>query len=116
MEANAIFDILQRGRMWLAEGLETFTAPVPESLVGRTIATCGLRQDTGCHVLAVRRKNAGAIAPDITSPLESGAELVLIGGREQSRAFFEKYGYHRRPQRSPGDGHAQISRQSELHT
>lgn len=91
MEANAIFDILRQGRMWLAEGLETFTAPVPASLVGQTIASSQIRQQTGCHVLAVRRPGASAAAPDITAPLEAGSELVLIGGREQSRSFFERY-------------------------
>jgi Trk K+ transport system NAD-binding subunit len=91
MEANAIFDVLRHGSLWLAEGLETFTVPVPESMVGRSILASGLRERTGCHVLATRRPGGGATPPDISAALEAGTELVLIGGRRHSRAFFEKF-------------------------
>ena len=93
MEATAIFDIVHRGNLLLLdEGIEVFTVPVPAALVGKPIADCALREDTGCNVFAVRRAGGEAAYPDITAPLEAGAELILIGDRSDERRFFETYG------------------------
>lgn len=93
MEANAIFDILRHGNLLLlADGLEVFTFAVPDSLVGKPIADCNLRGNTGCNVLAVRTNGGTAVAPDILAPLEAGTELILIGDREDELRFFERYG------------------------
>ncbi len=92
MEANAIFDVLRHGDlMLLAEGLEVFTAPVPPGLLGKSIADSGLRATTRVNVLAVRRESGRAEPADITRPLDSGTELILIGDREAAQAFFERY-------------------------
>jgi Trk K+ transport system NAD-binding subunit len=92
MEATAIFEIVRRGNvLLLAEGLEVFTVPVPAPLVGKSIVECGLREDTGCNVFAVRKPGAGAMHPDIAAPLESGTELILIGDRNDEKKFFDKY-------------------------
>jgi len=94
MEATAIFEIVRRGNLLLlAEGLEVFTVPVPAPLVGKSIADCRLREDTGCNVFAVRAAGKGATRPDITTPLESGTELILIGDRNDERRYFDKYGH-----------------------
>jgi len=94
MEATAIFEIVRRGNLLLlAEGLEVFTVPVPAPLVGKSIADCRLREDTGCNVFAVRAAGGGATRPDITTPLQSGTELILIGGRNDERRYFDKYGH-----------------------
>jgi voltage-gated potassium channel len=93
MEANAIFDVLRRGNLMLAaEGLDVFTVPVPRALEGRTIAESGLRDATGCNVLAVRRDGGRAAPPDPATPLQSGMQLVLVGEPDAERAFFERYG------------------------
>lgn len=93
MEATAIFDIVRRGNLLLlAEGLEVFTVRVPAPLVGKAIADCRLREDTGCNVFAVRRAGGAAAFPDITAPLEAETELILIGDREDERRFFDRYG------------------------
>ena len=42
----------KRRRLFLAEGLDVFTTPVPRALVGHTLANSHIRQDTGCNVLA----------------------------------------------------------------
>jgi K+/H+ antiporter YhaU regulatory subunit KhtT len=92
MEANAIFDILRHGDvLLLAEGLEVFTVGVPSALVGKPIAECGLREATGCNVLAVRRAGGPATHPDIQAPLQPDDALVLIGDREDERAFLGRY-------------------------
>jgi Trk K+ transport system NAD-binding subunit len=92
MEATAIFDIVRRGNLlFLAEGLEVFTVQVPAALAGKSIAESGLRDETGCNVLAVRRPGGAAQPPDVKAPLADRAELVLIGNREDERRFFERY-------------------------
>lgn len=93
MEATAIFDIVHRGNLlMLDEGIEVFSVPVPASLVGKTIAESALRDGTGCNVFAVRQPGAETAYPDITAPLQAGADLILIGDRSDERRFFEKYG------------------------
>ena len=92
MEATAIFEIVRRGNLLLlAEGLEVFTVPVPAPLVGKSIAECRLREDTGCNVFAVRKPGGSAALPDITTPLEAGTDLILIADRDDEKRFFEKY-------------------------
>ena len=90
--ANAIFNTL-RGRhvVLIAEGLDVFTVPVPRKLVGCPLAQCGLRQETGCNVLAIRKNDTMIINPEPTLRLPADARLVLIGDREAERRFFERY-------------------------
>ena len=92
MGANVIFNMLRRSRMlFLAEGLDVFTTPVPRELVGRTLANSGLRQDTGCSVLAVRATEQASAQLGLTTPLPEGGELILIGDREAEDRFFVRY-------------------------
>lgn len=92
MEANAIFGVLRRGNLLLlAEGLDLFTVPVPKSLIGRTIASSGLREHTGCNVLAVRGEGGRARLPEPNTPLAAGTHMVLIGDRKAAGAFFTRY-------------------------
>jgi Trk K+ transport system NAD-binding subunit len=91
-EANAIFDVVRRGKLLLAaEGAEIFTVPVPRSLAGRTLLTSRLREDTGCTVLAVRPSGGTAGPPDPTAKLRADDELILIGDRQAEQAFFARY-------------------------
>ena len=92
MGANAIFNMLRRGRMlFLAEGLDVFTTPVPRALVGRSLADSRLRQDTGCSVLAARTSEEVSAQLDLAMPLPEGGELILIGDREAEDRFFARY-------------------------
>lgn len=92
MEAMAIFDILRHGNLLLlAEGLEVFSVALPAPLVGKRLAEAGLREETGCNVLAVRRPGGTAAPPDIKAPLAAGTELILIGDRDAERRFFRRY-------------------------
>jgi Trk K+ transport system NAD-binding subunit len=92
-EANAIFDVVRRGKLLLAaEGAEIFTVAVPRALVGRTILASRLREDTGCSVLAVRPAGGTAGPPDLSASLRGDDELVLIGDGKAERTFFATYG------------------------
>jgi Trk K+ transport system NAD-binding subunit len=92
MAASAILNMLgRRRRLFLAEGLDVFTTPVPSALVGRTLANSHIRQDTGCNVLAVLgdRQTIGHL--DISTPFPPHGELILIGEREAEERFFQRY-------------------------
>jgi len=94
MGATVVLNMLRRGRMlFVAEGLDVFTAPVPRALVGRTLADSHLRQETGCSVLAVRTaaqtRTTGPL--DVSRPLPANGELILIGDREAEDRFFARY-------------------------
>jgi len=92
MGASAIFNMLRRSRMlFLAEGLDVFTTPVPSALVGRTLADSRLRQDTGCNVLAIRASEHASVELDLAMPLPEGGELILIGDRAAEDRFFGRY-------------------------
>jgi voltage-gated potassium channel len=92
MGANAVFNMLRRHRMlFVADGLDVFTVPVPQALVGRTLAESNLRQETGCTVLAVRAGQHATAQVDASKPLPDGGELILIGDREAEDVFFDRY-------------------------
>jgi Trk K+ transport system NAD-binding subunit len=93
MGANTIFNGLRRGRvLFVAEGLDVFTAKVPGSLAGRSLAEAGIRRETGVNVMAVRHEGRSSIQVDVQAPLPADAELILIGDREAEGRFFAKYG------------------------
>jgi voltage-gated potassium channel len=92
MGANVIFNMLRGHRMlFVADGLDVFTVPIPRALVGRTLATSKLRQETGCTVLAVREGQAAVARFDASMPLPEGGELILIGDRDAEDRFFDRY-------------------------
>ena len=92
MGANVMFNMLRGPRMlFVAEGLDVFTTPVPRALVGRTVAESQLRQSTGCNVLAIRAGQNAQARFNVMQPLPEGGELILIGDRESEDRFFARY-------------------------
>jgi len=86
--ATAIWNRLQPDRvLLLAEGLMVFEAPVPPSMVGRTLGECDLRGRTGVNVVAVRSHGVSQTNPDPDRRLEAGDEFVLIGDTEAEQRF-----------------------------
>ncbi|HUF49094.1 MAG TPA: NAD-binding protein, partial [Vicinamibacterales bacterium] len=95
MGAHVIFNMLRETRLlFLTEGLDVFTAPVPPALAGRTLAETNLRAETGCNVLGMRQADGVMLNASATRPLPDGGQLVLIGGRDAEQRFLERY---RRP-------------------
>lgn len=78
--------------LMLAEGLVAFRVPVPESLVGRSIASGGIRAGTGCNVLAIRRNGATETNPDAHRVLDRSDELILVGDTAAEEQFFTTLG------------------------
>lgn len=93
MGANAVFNVLEKGDVvMLAEGLDIFRHPVPAALTGRLLAETGIRQETGCSVVALEMEGAIRINPPPGTRLLPGAELILIGTTEAERRFVERFG------------------------
>ena len=66
--------------------------PVPEDLVGRTLAEARLPQTLGARVIEIKRhgrKGEEQVIPDAETVLESGDLLVLIGPTAQVEALGE---------------------------
>lgn len=92
MAASRILNMLgKRRRLFLAEGLDVFTTPVPRALVGKSLAESHIRQDTGCNVLAILSGGQATGHLDVTTPLPAVGELILIGDRESEDRFFRRY-------------------------
>jgi voltage-gated potassium channel len=93
MGANAVFNVLEKGDVvMLAEGLDVFRHPVPPSLVGRSLASTGIREATGCSVVALEVAGAAVINPPPETLLLAAAELILIGTTDAERRFVQRFG------------------------
>jgi len=93
MGAMSIFNLLRRGRIvTIAEGLDVFRLPAPESLHKKTLAACGVREQTGCTIVAIRDAQGELQtnpAPD--AELHAGREMILAGTVESERRFLERF-------------------------
>ena len=100
MGANAIYNVLENGDVvMLAEGLDVFRVPVPESLKGRSIAASNIRQETGCSLVAFELGDGSQVIsppPETVIPGGAGDELILIGTTENEQRFVEAYGLAQR--------------------
>ena len=95
MGANAVFNILERGDVvMVAEGLNIFRVALPKVLAGVTLRNSGIRNQTGCSVVALE-VNGGVVInppPDEPLPTEGDVELILVGTTESEGVFVRRYG------------------------
>lgn len=92
MGANGIFNVLRAGGiLLLAEGLDVFRIPIPPSLAGKTIAQSGIRQETGCSVIAIEGSNGLQVNMGPDTLLTTGTELLVIGSVESEARFLDRY-------------------------
>ena len=90
--ANTIFNFLMNEEtLLLAEGLNFFHLNTPRSLWGKTLADSGIRERTGCTVVALSRKGKTHINPEPDIRLGKEDELILIGTYETERAFLNEF-------------------------
>tara|TARA_R110002073_G_scaffold336260_1_gene531338 strand:+ start:66983 stop:68671 length:1689 start_codon:yes stop_codon:yes gene_type:complete len=94
MGSTSIFNQLMGDRIAsVAEGLDLFRRQVPESLENKSLSECGVRDRTGCTIIAIRDPQLGLIAnPNASTVLQIGQEMVLAGGTEAEARFIEAYG------------------------
>ena len=92
MGASNMFNLLRGSQIVsIVEGLDVFRVPVPATLAGKTIIESGVREATGCSIVAVRESDRLQINPPATLTLSPGCELVLVGSAESEERFAEKY-------------------------
>jgi voltage-gated potassium channel len=90
--AEAVLSLL-RGHepVLLGEGVELFAIPVPASLAGRTLRDSGIGSRTGMSVIAAQQR--GELVEHLSADmvLDRTTELIMLGSRDQRRAFAEAY-------------------------
>lgn len=92
MGASVLFNLLKSADiLLLAEGLDAFRIPLPEALAGRSLADSGIRETTGCNVVAVVQGDRFDVNPDARQRLPANADLVVIGDIESETRFFSKF-------------------------
>ncbi len=87
--AGILFNILEsKASAFLTEGVSVFRRPLPESLVGQTIADSQLRPRTGCSIVALEPTHGDSlVSPPPDTRLEKGITLILIGTPAQEELF-----------------------------
>jgi Trk K+ transport system NAD-binding subunit len=92
MGATTMFNYLRpTANVSIAEGLDLFRVPVPPSLASKTIAGSGVREETGCTIVAVGGDEGLRVNPPGDLELVTGREMVLVGSAEAERAFLERF-------------------------
>lgn len=90
--AQSIFNLLQKSRVvTVAQGLDVFRVNVPDEIAGRTLATSGIRENTGCTVIGYRDAQGLHANPPAATILEPGNQLVVIGDWESRNRYFEHF-------------------------
>jgi Trk K+ transport system NAD-binding subunit len=92
MAANTIINILTPDRvLMLTEGLNIFRCTVPAGLVGKTLLASGIRETTGCSVIAVFREGSLHINPEPTETFAVADEMLMIGTAQSEKNFAAKF-------------------------
>jgi Trk K+ transport system NAD-binding subunit len=94
MGANAIINILEGDDVvMIAEGLDLFRVPVPKRLRGTPLRECGIREETGCHVVAFQEDGRIQTSPSAGAMLPSGpdGEIILVGTTVDEHRFMKRF-------------------------
>jgi len=78
--------------LMVAEGLHVFRIDTPAELQGQSLAAAGIREATGCTVIAVGRGEHFEGSPEPTTVLAAESDLVLIGDDASENRFMERFG------------------------
>jgi Trk K+ transport system NAD-binding subunit len=75
----------------VGEGVELFTISVPPSLANKPLKESAIGSDTGLSVVAVKRGEE--LLPHLTAEtvLLAEMQLLVLGSRDQRRAFAEAF-------------------------
>ena len=90
--ASAVINYLQDVQeVMVAEGLNIFRMPVPEALTGKSLRGSGIREKTGCNVLAAGTGKDMRVSPEPDTILRKGEEIVLIGTADAEKGFLSAF-------------------------
>ena len=77
----------------LNEGLNIFRSQAGARLAGRSLAGSGIRGETHCNVVGIRRENGELlINPDPDYVFQERDEIYLIGDSRTEHAYYTRYG------------------------
>ena len=82
--------ILGRELIVVGEGIELLVEPVPDHLVGTSLAASEIGSKSGLNVVGIRVDGEFMANPAASMELAEGAELVMIGTAEQRQRFLAK--------------------------
>ncbi|NHE58130.1 potassium channel family protein [Cyclobacterium plantarum] len=92
MGANAIYNLLKKSDiLMVAEGLDLIKIKAPGQLTGKSIASSCIRQETGCSIIAIKKKQSMIVNPNPETVIDSEDEIILIGTAEAENKFFKKF-------------------------
>ena len=92
MAANTIINILTPDKvLMLTEGLNIFRCKVPTSLIDKTLLDSGIRETTGCSVIAVLRAGNLRINPEPAEKFIADDEILMIGTAQSEKSFAEHF-------------------------
>ena len=75
----------------LGEGISLFITPVPNSLMGKSLAESGIGAKTGLSVIAIKEHSGVLTSLSAKTVLPDGAEIVMLGNTEMKNKFNEVY-------------------------
>lgn len=75
----------------IADGLEMFRTSVPPAVVGKTLIEAGIRQNTGCNVVAIESAGHMIVNPDPTETMAAESSLVIIGDSHAQQEFMDRF-------------------------
>ncbi|PIE69806.1 MAG: potassium transporter TrkA [Deltaproteobacteria bacterium] len=88
--AGKIFQLLKPDEVSLfTEGLVVFNAKAGGILRDKTILESGVREKTGCSIIAIRHDERMIVSPPPETRLAASDELVLIGTPENEQLFLD---------------------------
>lgn len=83
--------LLGREPILLEEGIDLFLTPVPDTLVGKTLATSQIGTRTGLIVIALQEEGQDLANPLPGQQLQRGSRLLMLGTDHQRQAFTDLY-------------------------
>ncbi|HLU08390.1 MAG TPA: NAD-binding protein [Oceanobacillus sp.] len=90
--ANGILNLIGRDSiLMVTEGLDVFEVEIPDALVEKSIAECGIRKKTGCTVIALRQNRQIHVIHDPHEPLPDNARIILVGTPDAEERFLKLY-------------------------
>lgn len=88
--AGTIFQLLRPNEISLfIEGLIVFNKKAGSYFHGRSIMESGVRDKTGCSIVALRRKDRLQVNPEPETILDVNDELIFIGTAENEQLFLK---------------------------
>jgi len=86
--AGTIFQLLRPNEVSLfTEGLIVFNKMAGSYFHGRSIRESGVRDKTGCNIVALRRNERLLVSPEPETVLQADDELIFIGTAENEELF-----------------------------